>query len=978
MDIIQLRNTYPDLGPDNIDRFVEDVRTSLSSSQIKPLIAIGFLSDIADRFDKQWQQEAEELVNVHGKALAVLLRVLYESHTLNELSRRIVQFLRCSSATRHRTEDLFRTAVLATSRQCTSLGITWQSIRNAKTIDTLTYFLCNDSVFGGEPLEPFRFRGKGLVTVSDGVLTLHSSPVPESSALAFTTGGGTMEVYTRNSREEKLKASMADKASGLGEFRKTFLYTQKEDHRSAAPGRKLSVGDTVAIECLNFDTDDKGYTHLRVRALGVQGVAEGYLCNEELIKGAYTEDLFDYLCENDCIRGAKVIEAGDAPLFSIKDAYTNFAVSEAREDEKRSSVFEAKVVEVLEDKQRINWITASGYGAISLMMEGVKAGDIALMTMKNVQRNNNKTYINICPPKYGYDSVSKRFDADEVLSGLRMSLEEYYKAEEQDEDAEGHLAGSDTVCTFAQLLSEGGSGSGSMDKYRRLLAAEFLYTAAGSPEKADQLGGQIEYLGDILQFAEGEQVRAPGEDTAMTAGEASIVKALSLFGREDAEQRIVNSPELQDTGTTSGDIASMVIALAISGRHGDEVKVDPDALRLAICRELGVSDHFSRNDSPATGKYRSEEGQMVEFKSSYVMRNDGGGADIDYQGRGQVFEAVCGFLNSDGGVVYIGVNDSGDPIVSDNYGIKGDIAWFRKNFGTIAQKRAHMLGHAVTEPDSVDHYCLFLNSEKELYFKPSVQGNIIIEPTPNGDAIRITVRPSAFEIAYLYEDNTYSKGIAYQRNGNRTVPMTQGAMTQRLMSLKSISKEVGFIPMIQEAIDRKRKLIFRGYSSLSSGTARDRLVVPINLSYNDEYVYCYDLDEKDFRQFRLARIASIDAAVTNPEYPHVFEPKAADIFRWIGGKDYHIRVRMDTGARNLLMDEYSAARNLPAEELHEEEDGSWILDTHVHGLEAIRRFYLGLADRLEILPTEDSPALLRSIRSFVEAHLSPGGNPRSE
>lgn len=34
-----------------------------------------------------------------------------------------------------------------------------------------------------------------------------------------------------------------------------------------------------------------------------------------------------------------------------------------------------------------------------------------------------------------------------------------------------------------------------------------------------------------------------------------------------------------------------------------------------------------------------------------------------------VFEAVCGFLNADGGVLYLGVNDQGDPILARDRGL---------------------------------------------------------------------------------------------------------------------------------------------------------------------------------------------------------------------------------------------------------------------------------------------------------------------
>lgn len=94
------------------------------------------------------------------------------------------------------------------------------------------------------------------------------------------------------------------------------------------------------------------------------------------------------------------------------------------------------------------------------------------------------------------------------------------------------------------------------------------------------------------------------------------------------------------------------------------------------------------------------------------------------------------------------------------------------------------------------------------------------------------------------------------------------------------------------------------------------------------------------------------------------------MFRWINeNESYHIKVRMEVGARNYLLEEYSNAKNLPSDELYEESDGKWILDTRLQGLGAMRRFFLGLADKIEILPTEDSEKLKADIRNYIAANL---------
>lgn len=74
-------------------------------------------------------------------------------------------------------------------------------------------------------------------------------------------------------------------------------------------------------------------------------------------------------------------------------------------------------------------------------------------------------------------------------------------------------------------------------------------------------------------------------------------------------------------------------------------------------------------------------------------------------------------------------------------------------------------------------------------------------------------------------------------------------------------------------------------------------------------------------------------------------------------------------ARNYLIEVYSNAKNLSENELYEESDGKWILDTRLQGLGAMRRFFLGLADKIEILPTEDSEKLQNDIRKYVAQNL---------
>lgn len=58
------------------------------------------------------------------------------------------------------------------------------------------------------------------------------------------------------------------------------------------------------------------------------------------------------------------------------------------------------------------------------------------------------------------------------------------------------------------------------------------------------------------------------------------------------------------------------------------------------------------------------------------------------------------------------------------------------------------------------------------------------------------------------------------------------------------------------------------------------------------------------------------------------------------------------------------------DELYQEDDTHWILDTTVHGLGPLRWYYLMLADKIEILDSPAAEALKEEVRRFVEKWLA--------
>lgn len=966
------------------NEFIKALRSAIIDGSIPKLILMDLLDKLSDSFTPEGRlicakgdsmtSDDKKLLTMYGQVLAAQMLLLMETRTFKALRSKMILFLEYSAFVVKSEYDFIGKAVETLAYNFKDLGYDWSTIENATSLDLLAYKICSESLMDRSHPNKFEFTGAGHICLSNGALLVKSSFGEDASTKAFGIDGDKVQVFSRNTRTDRLKISCADDADKLEEFSDAFKATQAETGKASAAGsgHELKPGDKVTLKILRTVMDEDGYPVIKCAALESIDMAEGCIESDEIIKGTFTEDLADYFFEGDCIENAVVVKSGDSPVFSIKEAYHDYAAAKAAEDDKAFLVFEARALEIRKDINRINWITAGGYGAISLGFEGIKKDDIAVLSIQNIQTKGQAIFINVCPPKYGYTDIDRKFDEESVLLDFVVPVEEALKKIKGKEDtmkSGGQV--NEIVRSLSWIIAMSTSSKDSLESFKRLLCASFLARLAGDLEGGKKIDAKAAYLARCLEFAQKGSVTRHPSSGYLTDKQNRILEVLTMADRPQKVSGLAAGFSDGDLSSDVNTIISLLIALGISYNHKDDIRTDSDTIRKAICSILGVSDQFRGAESVTFGKYGKGEGQKLEFKSSYVMRNDGKGPDLDYQGRGQVFEAVCAFLNSEGGTVFIGVNDkTGEPVISEEYGLKGDIKWLMANYSAINSIRSRQLGHPVPRPDNLDHFVLFLNAEKELYFKESIRKNITIEATEDQDAIRITVTPSLYEIAFLYKDETREGGQAFMRDGGRTIPMTRRDMEQRLMSLKSIKKEMNFIVTLQEAIDKKHKVILRNYASGNSGKIRDRFVVPVNLFYNDENVFCWDLEECGFKQFRLSRIESIDTDIENPVYTHAFEPKQADVFRWINEESYHIKLRMEVGARNYLLEEYSNAKNLPSDELFEESDGKWILDTRLQGLGAVRRFYLGLSDKIEILPTEDSEALKKDIREYISAHLS--------
>lgn len=979
MTIAELETLWLSTTADNSADLVRGIRAAYSSGEVSNLDLVAFLDRTVDAFMPEAGRicsstggigpEDKEALFLHGTLLAAEILILCEMRSARRLRDRALLFLEFASASVSSRYPFVQTAVKVIGHDMVSSGFTWTMVEKATSLDVLSYHFCNAARFA-KAETPFSYIGKGVIEMRDGKVTV--SPSEKAETDAFGVFSDCVTVRTGRSRDIRLKASDQDEIPELCSFFDKFTQAQ-EAFRPPRRNDPIPVpGDYVDVQYTGEDDSD-GFPIMCV--ISHEDI-RGSLAQEELVHYVWTDMVTDYLRQEDCILGAR-LEADDrGPYFSIADSYETYARRRAEAYLRSGRQFEARAVRLFDKWGRVGWLTASGFGGVSPAMDGVSEGTVMVMEVESVIGRG--TYINLRPPKGGVADDYDRFntgdaEGDEILEHFVTTREDVQRYRGKEKAATEDTVGRAVVSRLSRIILSRAMTGSSLDAFRCLMASSFLARTAGEEQVVGAVRQEMAYLSRIVAYAQGTQLGRRFPLDELGTDRLHILACLDC-ANDDAGRRTL-AGYLVDPDPLCRQVAGLLFAGMVSEEFRDEVTADSDTVRRKVCSLLGVADAFRRSGTLRIGKYGTTERDSVEFKSSYVFRNDNGQPDLDYQGRGQVFEAVCAFLNKDGGTVYVGVNDSGDPIRAEGYGLNADIKWLMDNFKLVNGQRARQLGHAIPEVTSVESMSRFLATERELFFSESIRELIDINPTEDADAIRITVRPSLYEIAYLYSDSALrTDGVAYVRDGSSTVRMTDHQKRMRLMNAKDISREVGFVVTIKEAIDKHQKLVFRNYASASSAQVKDRFVVPVNLFYNDENVYCFDLEAKKYKQFRLHRIESIEnlgEVYTLPLQPAL----RCDVFRWLdeGKRSYHIRLRMKVGARNYLLEEYSCADSLPKEEFYKDGRDHWILDTTLYGLGAVRRFYLGLADQIEILDSEDSEKLKAEILAFTRNSIIDSG-----
>jgi len=181
----------------------------------------------------------------------------------------------------------------------------------------------------------------------------------------------------------------------------------------------------------------------------------------------------------------------------------------------------------------------------------------------------------------------------------------------------------------------------------------------------------------------------------------------------------------------------------------------------------------------------------------------------------------------------------------------------------------------------------------------------------------------------------------------------------KILSETIISRKNGQnVEALVYAIQNKKQVVFRKYSSAHGKDIRDRIVEPFEFTTNYVQIWCFCAEENMNKLFKVSRIGLVDVLDENWKDQKSHKSGFIDIFRLNSNQVYPLKLKMGLRSASLLTEEYPLANR----DLKKISDNVWLLETKVCTFNGVARFAMGLLEDIEIV---DSP----EFEAFIQARI---------
>lgn len=271
--------------------------------------------------------------------------------------------------------------------------------------------------------------------------------------------------------------------------------------------------------------------------------------------------------------------------------------------------------------------------------------------------------------------------------------------------------------------------------YDYLRFARLLALIIADNKLADRLGTHARLLLQHQFFATNnhidvealEDLRANASDDPMLAQMFTRLELVSWLGKNDKIPKLFAKTRRASTAL-EGNIAAMVLSYNLMQESTDAESSIAANIRARIMEKLNVNNETSRR------KYYGSESKYLEFKTSLVFPplkpGEEGHADPDVQ-QFNILSRIAGMLNSNGGRLYLGVNNEGYEV-----GLHDDFAYYRQHkmaVGSFSMRIA-----------TLDNLCVYIENLINHTFGPTVARKISVAPDDEAekDVILISIDES--------------------------------------------------------------------------------------------------------------------------------------------------------------------------------------------------------------------------------------------
>lgn len=804
-----------------------------------------------------------------------------------------------------------------------SLGFSWGDLEKIGT-DIFVHNACKNAKFDIPLNKPLALSKYGTAILSkEGLMLTHESKqdarkLLKEGANSLDTGIG---ITLRTTSGQKLRQSLSNSVVDMDEYTKDFILAQAKTQNKPATRQLLKSyedGDEVIVR---VKVIDNGVVHVETVDPNYNKIEGVIKYERQSLVYYYTDELYQYFHIGDYLTAT--IKSAMHGVFNIEKQLVAFFVEDTHQQLDDGYVL-AKLID--EQKNYCAWLTETG---VAIRIEEIgrhRRGDYAFICVN--EYGSGKYYGLI--RGYVKDDAAETFDEKTVRHDCIRAFAEstetpiYQKPEEETGELSPVL-----LRLLARLLFEyQKSLLKPSDRFRYLANANVMAEMVDDELAASYINFARTYLRALIQFVNGKDINAirlePEEEythAKATLIRLSVIDLLKEYGRKDNSEKLAQA--ISDFEEGLPQLARLARLIQTANSMQDTLSGSAlNVIRREIIHTLSIETENDADLEADKGIYLGVESGTLEFKTSIVFPPNSNMQPDEFRQNVNVMKGICAFLNSTtGGTLYLGVNDQGYVV-----GVKNDMDQLKTQ--------------------SIDAYMRYVQDVAKKHFGVDALPYLRIESLYDDTVVAIHVEPHPYRLVEL-------AGTAYLRVNAESRIMPE-EMRQELIDRKVFTNKdrAAAISLLQHACTQKRCVVLHQYASNNGGTVSDRKCEAYDVRPDDGIVICFDLDKNAVRVFNINRIGYVEILEDQP-WKNVVNHKAikVDVFHMTGDSTTRISLQLDLMAKNLLIEEFPKAKEFVKGQKGDE--NVWYFTTDICRIEGIGRFYIGLANHIQILEGEE-------------------------